>query len=153
MSFPAITYRTEAPTHRYDAINLKPKTNIYRFIFFFHLFFLIAYFCLFCRKGKSSVLTGQPFLFVAPACHHNLLCWESLLILWCQDNSPSAYPPLYTISTSTMSSPPPPRPPVAAETLAILVVGVNYILPLKQRVLLPPDAKRTARMCCCLDQI
>jgi len=49
--------------------------------------------------------------------------------------------------------PPPPQPPVAAETLAILVVGVNYILPLKQRALLPPDAKRTARMCCCLDRI
>ena len=40
-----------------------------------------------------------------------------------------------------MSSPPPPRPPVAAETLAILVVGVNYILPLKQRALLLPDTK------------
>ena len=54
---------------------------------------------------------------------------------------------LYTIATSTMSS------PLAAETLAILVVGVNYIVPLKQRALLPPDSKSTALMCCCLDQI
>ena len=43
-------------------------------------------------------------------CHHNLLCWESLLILWHQDNSPSAYPPFHTIST-TMSLPPPPSAP------------------------------------------
>jgi len=90
--------------------------------------------------------------FVAPTCHHNLLCWESLIILWCQDNYPSAYPPFHTISTA-MSSPPSPRPPVAAETLAILVVWVYYILPLKQGALLPPDAKRTAKMCCCLHQI
>ncbi len=76
---------------------------------FFSPFFLIADFCLFCRKGKSSVLTGQPF-FCCPHVHHNLLCWESLLILWRQDNSPSAYPPLHTISTSTMSFPPPLAP-------------------------------------------
>ena len=82
--------------------------------------------------------------FVSPTCHHNLLCWESLLIFWRQDNSPSAH----TIST-IMSSPPPPRHPVAAETMAVMVVGVtvNYILPLRKRALLPPNAKRPARIC------
>ena len=29
--------------------------------FIFHLFIFIANFCLFCRKGKSSVVTAQPF--------------------------------------------------------------------------------------------
>ena len=59
----------------------------------------------------------------------------------------------YTIATSTMSFAPPPRPPVAAETLAILVVGVNYIVLVNQRALHPPDAKRIVLMCCCHDRI
>ncbi len=37
--------------------------------------------------------------------------------------------------------------------LSYVLWGEKYILPLKQRALLPPDAKRTARMCCCLDRI
>ena len=47
-------------------LSVRRLTNIYRFTFFFHLFFLIADFCLFCRKGKSSVLTGQPFFLLPP---------------------------------------------------------------------------------------
>jgi hypothetical protein len=64
-------------------------------------------------------------------------------MLWRQDNSPAA-PKISTI----MSSPPPPRHPVAADTMAVLVVGVmvNYILPLRKRALLPPNAKRPARI-------
>jgi len=36
------------------------EANGYKFTFFSHFFF-IANFCLFCRKGKSSVVTAQPF--------------------------------------------------------------------------------------------
>ncbi len=118
---------------------------------FFSTFFLSPISVSFAEKVNPRWLQLNLF-FVAPTCHHNLLCWESLIILWCQDNYPSAYPPFHTISTA-MSSPPSPRPPVAAETPAILVVWVYYILPLKQGALLPPDAKRTAKMCCCLHQI
>ncbi len=109
---------------------------------FFPPFFLSPIFVYFAEKVNPRWLQLNLFL-LPPRVIHNLLCWESLLILWCQDNSPSEYPPFHTIST-TMSPPPPPRPPVAAETLAILVVRVNYILPLKQHALLLPDAKRTA---------
>jgi hypothetical protein len=35
---------------------------------------------------------------------------------------------------------------VAVETLAVLVVGENYILLLNQRALLPPNAKRPAQI-------
>jgi hypothetical protein len=41
------------------------ETNIYRITFFFHLFF-IADFCLFCPKGKSSVLAAQLFFVLPP---------------------------------------------------------------------------------------
>ncbi len=47
-----------------------------------------------------------------------------LTYLWRQDNSPSAYPPIHNFHQHPVF-PPPPRPPVAAETLAILVVGVQ----------------------------
>ncbi len=45
---------------RFPPLSYVTKADIYRFTFF-PLFFLIADFCLFCRKGKSLVLTGQPF--------------------------------------------------------------------------------------------
>jgi hypothetical protein len=80
-----------------DRMGLRPKLTG---LPFFSTFFYIANFCLFCRKGKSSVVTAQPF-FVAPTCHHNLLCWESLLMLWRGDNSSSAH----------HVSPPPPSAP------------------------------------------
>jgi hypothetical protein len=77
----------------------------YRFTFFFHLFFLLPISVLFAEKVNPRWLQLNLF-FVSPTCHHNLLCWESLLMLWRQDNSPSAH----TIST-IMSFPPPPSAP------------------------------------------
>jgi len=82
-----------------------------------------------------------------------LLCWESILIYvrtWRQDNCS-----LRLRSVPTFASfPPHPSPPKVAVCLAIPVNGaVNYILPVSQRALLLPDVKRTARMCCSLEQI
>jgi hypothetical protein len=44
--------------------------------------FFIANFCLFCQKGKSSVLTALPFCLFVFVSILFLLCWESLSFLW-----------------------------------------------------------------------
>ena len=54
------------------------------------------------------MVTAQPF-FCCPHVSHNLLCWESLLILWRQDNSPSAYPHPHNFHHHVF--PPPPSAP------------------------------------------
>ena len=72
---------------------------------FFSPFFLSPISAFFAEKVYPRWLQLNLF-FVSPTCHHNLLCWESLLMLWRQDNSPSAH----TIST-IMSFPPPPLAP------------------------------------------
>ena len=59
---------------------------------FFHLFY--PHLCLFCRKGKSLVLTAQPF-FVSVSVLILLVCWESILIylrIWRQVSAPSPHP-------------------------------------------------------------
>ena len=60
---------------------------------------------MFAEKVNPRWLQLNLF-FVSPTCHHNLLCWESLLMLWRQDNSPSAH----TISTINVFPPPPSAP-------------------------------------------
>ncbi len=49
---------------------------------FFSTFFLIANFCLFFQKGKSSVLTALPFCLFGFVSVLFLLCWESSSFLW-----------------------------------------------------------------------
>ncbi len=72
-------------------------------VYLFFTFFLSPTSVSFAEKVNPRWLQLNLFV-VAPTCHHNLVCRESLLIFWRQDNSPSA-----TIST-TMSSPPPSAP-------------------------------------------
>ena len=148
--------RLTAPTHRPSAGTTKNRSVGYCRVgtivpilrpmvtglpFFSTFFCFIANFGLFCRNGKSSVVTAQPFLLLPPrviTIYHAgnpYLCYGAKIIL----PPPTQYPP-------PCLPPPPPRHPVAAETLAVLVGGVNYILPLNQRALLPPDAKRPARI-------
>jgi len=63
-----------------------------------------------CLAEKVNPRWLQFNLFLLPPrVIPDLLCWESLLILWRQDNSPSAYPPFHT--STTMSFPPPPSAP------------------------------------------
>jgi hypothetical protein len=80
------------------------QTKRYRFTFF-STFFFIAEFCLFCRKGKSSVLTGQPF-FVLHMTNKNHYAGNSYLFYGAKIIIPLRILP-YTIATSTMSFPPP----------------------------------------------
>jgi hypothetical protein len=68
--------------------------------------------------------------------------------------SPSTLSPHLPPQPPSCLPPPTPRPLEAAVCLAIPVNGaVNYILPVLQRALLLPNVKRTARMCCSLEQI
>ncbi len=87
------------------------------------------------------MLTGQPFYFVLHMTNKNYYAGNPYLFFGAKIILPPRILP-YTIAPNTLSSPPPPWPPVVAETLAILVVRVNYIVPLKQHTLLPPDTKR-----------
>ena len=147
--FPALATPRTSCSHnnvvRIDPVRKKrwDEAEGYRFTFFFHLFFFIANFCLFFRKGKSSAVTAQLTFFFFPRvitiyyAGNPYLCYGAKIIL----PPPTQYPP-------SCLSPPPPRHPVAADTMAVLVVGVmvNYILPLRKRALLPPNAKRPARI-------
>jgi hypothetical protein len=75
---------------------------------FFHLFF-IANFCLFCQKGKSSVLTALPFfcLFLSPSSFYYAgNPYSSLLWIWRQYISS-----LHICISTTMSLPPHPSAP------------------------------------------
>ena len=120
---------------------------------FFHLFFLIANFCLFCRKGKSLVLTSSTFFVVHFLCPSSLISSDMAPRLEDPPSPPAPSPHLPPRPPSCLS-PPTPRPLEAAVCLAIPVDGaVNYILPVLQRALLLPNVKRTGRMCCSLERI
>jgi hypothetical protein len=111
----------------------------------FFTFFLSPISVSFAEKVNPRWLQLNLF-FVAPTCHHTIcyagnpyLSYGAKIIL-----PPRKYPPFHTIST-TMSPPPPPRSPVAAETLAILVVRVNYIYSSSSRCCRP--TQRGPREC------
>jgi hypothetical protein len=73
---------------------------------FFSTFFFIANFCLFCQKGKSSVLTALPFCLFVFVSVLFLLCWESLLF-FSLDLAPIHFLPLHPHLDHHVPPPPP----------------------------------------------
>ncbi len=89
------------------SLNLIPlsflNANGYCFTFFSPFF--ISNFCLFCQKGKSSVLTALPF-FVCFCLRPFLLCWESLLF-FSLDLAPIHFLPRHPHLAHHVPPPPP----------------------------------------------
>jgi hypothetical protein len=86
--------------------------------------FFIANFCLFCQKGKSSVLTALPFCLFVFVSVLFLLCWESLLF-FSSFLAPIHFLPQHPHLDHHV---PPSLPPEAAVCLAIPVDAATRCL-------------------------